>query len=101
MQQTSIDAYETSLLNLLNTTATKANLATIQQYASDLETNKSQVISEQNATEQSGHLISMLENDVFNCIIKSGKLIQCYNDYDNVIATETIPDVKASLTEEK
>ncbi len=101
MQQTTIDSYETNLLSLMNISPTVANLSTVQTLAAGLDTDRNLAISQQNETEQQNYLINMLQSNILNCIIKSGKLIECYNDYDDVIANEPDVEAKRALIEAK
>ena len=101
MQQSTVDSYKTSLINLSATTATVANLASIQTIISDLETSRNLAISQQSPAESSSYLLLMMQSNILNAIITSAKLIDCYNDYDNVIANEPDIEIKKTLIENK
>lgn len=101
MQQQTIDSYETNLMNLMNITPSVANLSTVQTLATNLDTFRNLAISQQNETEQQNFLIMMLQSNILNCILKSGKLIECYNNYDDAIANEPDIEAKSALIEAK
>ena len=101
MEQTTINSYETNLINLMNIAPSVANLSNVQTLATNLDTYRNLAISQQNEVEQQNFIIMMLQSNVLNCILKSGKLIECYYDYDNVIANEPDIQIKATLIESK
>lgn len=101
MQQQTIDEYKTAMTTLINTAPTVANLATIKTLSADLYTARDYALSTQNPTEQQNYVITMLQSNVLNSLLKNGKLIMCYYDYDNEISTEPNALVKNALIEAK
>lgn len=101
MQQLDIDKYETDLINFLNIDTTLTSVATIQAKITEIETDRTTVLSQQNTSEARENVISVLRNEDYNKILLWGTYCKSYYEYDNKIANEQDDDLKILLIEEK
>lgn len=107
MQSTNIQNYINTFNQILNLSKTCNNIATLQNLISQLDAQRIIVLQSQSDTSTSSltdkeqydvHIIRSLP---FNKITCFGFLVECYNDFDNKLSSETDPDVINTLTIQK